>query len=99
MGYFPNGTAGMLYQEQYCDRCIHDDQNDCPIWNAHLMFNGKDTHEGILEMFIPRDERGENQECRFFQLSAERAAGARADQLYLEWKSKPHTDARRQDEG
>ncbi len=23
MGYSPNGTAGMMYEEEHCSRCIH----------------------------------------------------------------------------
>jgi len=38
MAYFSNGTEGMDYVDQWCSNCIHDKNDDCPIWNAHLMF-------------------------------------------------------------
>ncbi len=95
MGYFSNGTEGMEYQGQYCDRCVHDAQNDCPIWNVHLMFNRSDAPEtqSILTLLIPRRENGlGNEECSMFKLDAERAQGAKADEQYLLWKAERSSD-------
>ena len=45
MAYFPNGTAGTMYQERYCCRCLnYRDKGDgrgpgCAVWDAHLLFN------------------------------------------------------------
>lgn len=68
MGYFPNGMSGAIYQEQYCVRCVHDKNNDCPIWLAHLLKN-YDEHskkDSLLHLFIPRDKDGENEQCKMF---------------------------------
>ena len=45
MGTFPNGTAGEIFQEQWCARCVHfADKDDgrgpgCPVIDAHLAFD------------------------------------------------------------
>ena len=65
MGYFPNGTSGMDYEERYCNRCVH--QNGCAIWEAHMLRNYDEcNNEGsILHMLIPR--RGtSNGKCKMF---------------------------------
>jgi hypothetical protein len=87
MGSFANSTEGMLYQEKYCDRCVHDAQNDCPIWNAHLMFNGSEAPEtvSILQMLIPSHDGINNDECSMFTLDAERAQGEKVDEQYMLW--------------
>ena len=75
MGYFSNGTEGMIYTEQWCDRCKHNgngvDDPWCPIWNAHLQFcHGQEktrATDAILDLLIPRSADGlSNEECRFF---------------------------------
>lgn len=52
MGYFPNGTSGMSYEEEYCCKCLHRHGSPpdpefgmCPIWLAHQLYN----YEGIGE--------------------------------------------------
>ena len=67
MGYFSNGTEGMDYQAKYCERCLHDANQDCPIWLAHLLHNYKECNnpESILHMLIPR-EGIENGQCKMF---------------------------------
>ena len=68
MAYFSNGTEGALYQEEYCDRCIHRD--DCAVWDAHLAFNYRECNnkDSILHFLIPRTESGlSNGECRMFK--------------------------------
>lgn len=88
MGYFSNGTEGMSYQERYCDRCRHDANGDCPVWNAHLMFNGSSAPEtdSILQMLIPSHDGINNDQCAMFVLDAERAAGSKADEQYMLWR-------------
>ena len=75
MAYFSNGTEGDMYREHFCDRCVHQpaaDGPDCPIWDAHLAWNG-DQHKNIavkdiLSALIPRSEDGlRNERCRFFK--------------------------------
>jgi hypothetical protein len=72
MGYFSNGTEGWDYYEQYCSRCLHDKDESCPVWNAHLLHNYDEcNNEGsILHMLIPREGIG-NLRCTMF---IERAA-------------------------
>lgn len=67
MGYFSNGTEGECYYEQYCSRCIHNKNEDCPVWDAHLLFSYRDctNPESILHMLIPR-EGAFNMACRMF---------------------------------
>jgi hypothetical protein len=49
VGYFSNGTEGMIFEEQWCSRCVHSDYQPgkeigdrdnpaCPVWMAHLLF-------------------------------------------------------------
>jgi hypothetical protein len=79
MGYFPNGTSGLDYQERVCSRCVNwRDKGDgrgegCPIIDLHYLWNydavGKDadkTKKTALDMFIARDEEGFNKQCEMF---------------------------------
>ena len=67
MGYFSNGTEGELYREKYCDRCLHDISQDCPIWNLHLEHNYKECNneDSFLHHLIPR-EGIDNLQCKLF---------------------------------
>jgi hypothetical protein len=85
VAYFPNGTAGMCYEEQYCSRCIHsgDDGVSCNVMLIHNLYNYdqcKDTPEGkaieaILDLLIPRtkDDLGA-EECSMFHEETEHEA-------------------------
>ena len=72
MGYFANGTEGDMYEEKYCEKCVHHKPNTfegCPIWGAHFAFN--DVKKGsigetILNMLIPQDKNGANKQCNMF---------------------------------
>lgn len=69
MAYFSNGIEGMIYQEQWCNRCVHDDADGgCPVWNAHLDRNYDECSkpESILHMLIPRETTTVNGKCRMF---------------------------------
>ena len=78
MGYFSNGTEGMIYEEAFCRRCIHygpEEGPGCPIWAAHLLYAyelcNDDEHPGkvMLDMFIPPEEEAGlngNGRCRMF---------------------------------
>lgn len=89
MGYFPNGSAGADYEETVCSKCVHYvdidvGTPDCPIIEAHFEFNYKHCNwkGSMLHWFIPRDKKGNNQQCRFFQdreKMAERLNQAPAD--------------------
>lgn len=41
MGYFANGTEGMIFEENVCSGCVHGQDVDapCPIWNLHNLWN------------------------------------------------------------
>lgn len=70
MGYFSNGTEGTSYELHYCENCLHMvGRKGCPILGAHLEFNYKDCNnkDSMLHWFIPRDERGGNAECKWFE--------------------------------
>lgn len=68
MGYFSNGTEGMLYEEAYCQRCVHFKEDECcPIWSAHLehSYSQCNNRNSILNYFIPR-EGVRNLQCTMF---------------------------------
>lgn len=65
MGYFSNGTEGMMYEDQYCSKCQH--QGDCAVWDAHMIFNYDECNkkDSLLHFFIPRDGI-RNERCKMF---------------------------------
>lgn len=67
MAYFSNGTEGMIYEETYCQHCIHYDH--CPILNEHFLHNYSDDikHRAVLDWLIPRKKDGAgNEKCTMF---------------------------------
>lgn len=80
MGYFANGTQNEIFRGLYCDHCIHDREQDCPIILLHLMWNYEQfkshtqprpngvqtTKRKALAAFIPIEKPGEPQECKMF---------------------------------
>jgi hypothetical protein len=72
MGYFPNGTSGMDWQESWCMRCAnYRDLGDgrgpgCPVWDVHILFchGHGDTFVTLLDTLIPR--KGLDNECAMF---------------------------------
>jgi hypothetical protein len=82
MGYFSNGTEGLMYQERYCYRCANwRDKDDgrgegCPIMDLHFLYNtdqlnARGEREGpigdILQILIPERDGGVfNDECSMF---------------------------------
>jgi hypothetical protein len=69
MAYFSNGTEGVAYQERYCNRCLHDINERCPIWLLHLLHNsaGANNPEHFLHALIPRTKDGlDNERCELF---------------------------------
>jgi len=74
MGYFSNGTEGMRYEEEYCEKCIHygtmglDDCGDtCAVWDLHMQYNYEECNkpESFLHVLIPHKD-GQNEQCRMF---------------------------------
>ncbi len=80
MAYFPNGTSGMVYQDEFCEKCWnYRDLGDgrghgCPIWDFHMLWNydqGDKTPEGkqykeALEHFIPTKKNSFPDKCKMF---------------------------------
>jgi hypothetical protein len=85
MAYFPNGTSGMCYEEQYCANCVHGDPDGpyCPIWSLHLLYNYDQCGKGktakalktVLETLIPETKDGLGAEqCSMFLAKADAEA-------------------------
>jgi hypothetical protein len=71
VGYFSNGTEGLMYEERYCSRCIHYGDAEgpgCPVMNLHWLHNYDEANNdaSMLHVLIPRTEEGENQQCAMF---------------------------------
>jgi hypothetical protein len=75
VGYFSNGTEGAMYEEDYCNRCVHrgnDEDGGCVVWLAHLMYsytecNSKSNAKHILDLLIPPSkDHLYNEQCRMF---------------------------------
>ena len=66
MGSFSNGIHGDVYEEMYCQRCVHEDEENIrPVFTYHLMCNREPEHEPYLEMFIPTKDC-HNEQCTMF---------------------------------
>lgn len=67
MAYFSNGTEGEMYQEAYCDKCVHGG-GSCAVWLAHNLHNYRDCNdkESVLHLLIPRTDAFTNGQCRMF---------------------------------
>lgn len=99
MAYFSNGSEGDVYQERYCNHCVHDLRQDCPVWALHLAFNYKQHVDGkklgtvheFLSSLIPDTEDGLYQdECRLFhEATAEELRDAREAESRLKGINKP----------
>ena len=71
MGYFSNGTEGSMYEEEFCARCIHgqDEERGCPIMGLHLALNYEECNkpQSIFHSLIPRSKDGlSNLQCKMF---------------------------------
>ncbi|MBC5648486.1 hypothetical protein [Christensenella tenuis] len=53
MGYFSNGTEGVLYEEMYCEKCIH--YEDCAVLGLHFANNYDEANkkDSFLHELIP----------------------------------------------
>ena len=77
MALFANGTDQEIYEAQWCQRCLHhDEEKGCPVMTAHLVWCGDGRRQDVLDMLIP-DEPGELGQCRMF-MSAHPCPGASA---------------------
>lgn len=79
MAYFPNGTSGDMYTEDWCEQCLNyrEDEPDnlgCPVLDLHFAYNYKQCGKGkisklyrsILEHFIPTGKDGFPEKCKMF---------------------------------
>lgn len=72
--YFANGTHGELYEEKWCNRCIHQGNHlegeSCPIWILHLLWNDEQHKDEVkraaLDQFIPRSKGEDFPLCAMF---------------------------------
>lgn len=79
MGYFSNGTDGDCYQEEFCDKCVHQ-EGGCAVWQLHLRYNSDQcdkTNAGaalkdVLDTLIPRPGVF-SEKCRMFVPKVETA--------------------------
>ena len=71
MAYFSNGTEGMDYESEYCDKCVHNHpEHGCPCLAAHDYWNYEECNkaDSILHKMIPRSEdKLTNEQCIFFK--------------------------------
>ena len=71
MGYFSNGTEGEIYEDQYCNRCVHmHPESSCPCLDAHVLWDYQecDNMNSILHKMIPFTKEGlGNDQCIFFK--------------------------------
>ena len=63
MAYFSNGIQYEIYRENICSKCLHD--SNCPIMVAHYIYQDTEKEE-ILDLFIGRNETGDNEKCTMF---------------------------------
>ncbi len=70
MGYFANGEIGEMYEERYCNHCVHElEDYTCIVLQAHMLWNYDECNndDSLLHKMIPR-EGVENKECIFFEI-------------------------------
>lgn len=67
MAYFSNGTEGEVYRDHYCSKCVHDQEHNCSVWLAHLLYNYSFQEKSMLDLLIPRSKNGlGNEKCTMF---------------------------------
>jgi hypothetical protein len=70
MGYFSNGTAGMIFEAENCAKCAHgidpvsSEMLPCPVWGLHLKHNYQECNnpDSMLHELIPKGE----EKCNMF---------------------------------
>ena len=68
MGYFANGTDGLIYGDKHCSKCIHGQGEPCAVWDAHVLYSYElcNSKSNPLDILIPRRADGHNEQCRMF---------------------------------
>lgn len=78
MAYFPNGTSGMVFDEQ-CSRCRYG-EGPCPIYFVQHEFNYKacnnEVATAILDELVAQDGT-----CAMFKLDEKWFGGTRTEEL------------------
>ena len=56
MGYFSNGTEGLIIRSSFATAVSTTFGQDCPVWLAHMLHNYKECNneDSILHLLIPR---------------------------------------------
>ena len=81
MAYFSNGTEGMDYQARYCDNCVHDREQSCPVWGLHLAYAYEECNndgendpltnaKSMLDTLIPMTKENFPAKCTMFVQSS-----------------------------
>lgn len=72
MGYFSNGSEFMQYEAKYCSRCIHNQNDECPIILSHELYSYELCNDNehpakmMLDLFIPIKKNGFCDQCTMF---------------------------------
>jgi hypothetical protein len=73
MGYFSNGTEGLMYEEDFCQHCVHYKPDDgCAVWLIHLLYsyeecNNDSNAKRILDILIPPSkDHLSNDQCTMY---------------------------------
>lgn len=69
MAYFANGTEAMMYEDKYCDKCVHNHPDyGCPCLIAHMLWNYDECNnaDSILHKMIPVRKDAFADRCTFF---------------------------------
>lgn len=71
MGYFSNGSEGLAYEAEWCERCVHSGPNGkpCAVWGAHLLhsYGAEGSTREVLDLLIPPAASGVgNKKCEMF---------------------------------
>jgi len=76
MAYFPNSTAGEIYEHHVCSLCQHYDEGMCPLLSLHMLYNYDQlaaeepgpTLKVVLDVLIPARD-GKNLLCSMIAAS------------------------------
>ncbi len=72
IGYFANGEEGRAFQNEFCHNCIHDIEENCPLFAVHLVYNyeqqdkGNEMTKNALEMLVERTDKWPGNKCLMF---------------------------------
>ena len=63
---FSNSTLGDMWRSKWCDRCLNDENSDCPILlnlllgnnDPHLVNPGNDQLDLVCTNFVPESAKG-----------------------------------------